>query len=189
MGGLVQPGTPARSPRLRPTSRVRGRPHRHLTPREPANPGPRNQLGTKPGVLQSNTETNTGVQTQVVNACSPKSATSAIDWARAATSKSSALAHRLRSVAPAREECPAQHRYVPTPDAPGSPLCPRLCGPPAPRPRPKQCALSARTPPPEPTGLVPQNNHPHAKTCRSGNYPTPKPTQVSKLRFADENHL
>ncbi|GAT15912.1 protein EssC, partial [Mycolicibacterium thermoresistibile] len=28
-----------------------------------------------------------------------------------------------------------------------------LCGPPAPRPRPKQCALSARTPPPEPTGL------------------------------------
>src|SRR5690606_22925522 len=53
MGGLVQPGTPARSPRLRPTSRVRGRPHRHLTPREPANPGPRNQLGTKPGVLQT----------------------------------------------------------------------------------------------------------------------------------------
>src|SRR5690606_34757301 len=54
---------------------------------------------------------------------------------------------------------------------------------------PEACALSARTPPPEPTGLVPQNNHPHAKTCRSGNYPTPKPTQVSKLRFADENHL
>ena len=25
----------------------------HLTPREPANPGPRNRVGTKPGVLQS----------------------------------------------------------------------------------------------------------------------------------------
>src|SRR5690606_3573248 len=51
MGGLVQPGTPARTPRLRPTSRVRGRPHRHLTPRGPANPGPRHPLGTRPGVL------------------------------------------------------------------------------------------------------------------------------------------
>jgi transposase InsO family protein len=30
------------------TSRVRGRPYRHLTPREPANPGPRNRVGTKP---------------------------------------------------------------------------------------------------------------------------------------------
>src|SRR6516165_9839053 len=52
MGGLVQPGTPARSPRLRSTRRVRGRPHRHLTHCESANPGPRNRLGTKPGVLQ-----------------------------------------------------------------------------------------------------------------------------------------
>src|SRR6516225_696017 len=53
MGGLVQPGTPARSPRLRSTRRVRGRPHRHLTHCESANPGPRNRLGTKPGVLHA----------------------------------------------------------------------------------------------------------------------------------------
>ena len=44
--------TPARSPRLRLASRVRSRPDGHLTPREPANPGPRNQPGTKPGVVQ-----------------------------------------------------------------------------------------------------------------------------------------
>ncbi len=38
MDGLAQPGTPARSPRLGSTRRVRGRPHRHLTPRELSNP-------------------------------------------------------------------------------------------------------------------------------------------------------
>src|ERR1700676_604473 len=53
MDRLVQPGTPARSPRLSDTSRVRGRPHRHLTPCESANPGPRNRVGTKPGVVHS----------------------------------------------------------------------------------------------------------------------------------------
>jgi hypothetical protein len=31
-----------------PASRVRGRPHRHLTPSEPANPGTRNRVGTNP---------------------------------------------------------------------------------------------------------------------------------------------
>lgn len=48
MGVLVQRGTPARDPRLRSTSRVRGRPHRRLTPSEPAYPGPRNRVGAKP---------------------------------------------------------------------------------------------------------------------------------------------
>jgi hypothetical protein len=34
MGGPIQPGTPARSPRQPTTSQVRGRPCWHLTPRE-----------------------------------------------------------------------------------------------------------------------------------------------------------
>src|SRR5690606_24273642 len=82
----------------------------------------------------------------------------------------------------AREECPAQHRYALIPDEPGPPLDPGLCAPPAQPPRPRQCALSARTPPHEPTRLVPQNTHPKDKRRRSNDYQLRESAEVSKLR-------
>ncbi len=51
MGLVVQPTASTRSARLSTTHRVRGRPQRRLSYLRVGRPGPRNHIGTKPGVL------------------------------------------------------------------------------------------------------------------------------------------